>query len=58
MALKKIDSSLFRRRHIQWTITKENTNPYPSVLNRIKNGITPETQRVEKRLQEMLDMKM
>ena len=56
--VKKIEGSEFKRRHIQWTITKMDTNPYPSALERVKNGITPEAQRVERRMQELLDKKI
>ena len=56
--VKKIEGSEFKRRHIQWTITKMDTNPYPSAVERVKNGITPETQRVERRMQELLNKKI
>ena len=55
--VKKIENNLFRRRHIQWMITQENTSPDPAILSRIKNGVTPKSQRVERRLQELLNKK-
>ena len=55
--VKELEHLKFGRRHILWSITNKEDNPYPSALERIKKGITPENQRVKNRLEELMAQK-
>jgi hypothetical protein len=56
--VRKLDHLEFARRHILWSITNKESNPYPSVLERAKNGITPESERIQNRLESLMANKL
>ena len=55
--VKELEHLRFGRRHMLWSITNKEDNPYPSALERIKRGITPENQRIKNRLEEFMAQK-
>jgi hypothetical protein len=56
--VRKLDHLEFARRHILWSITNKESNPYPSVLERVKNDITPESERIQNRLESLMANKL
>jgi len=42
------------RRHMLWSITNKEDNPFPSALERVKKGIAPEKQRTQNRLGDLM----
>ena len=50
----KLDQLEFGRRHILWSITNENTNPFPSALERVKQGLTVGSERTRKRMEALM----
>jgi hypothetical protein len=56
--VKKLDQPEFVRRHILWSITTKESNPYPSALERVKWGVTPESQLLQNRMKSLIEKKL
>ena len=46
--VKELKNLKLGRQNILWSITNKEDNPFPSALERLKNGITPENLRHQK----------
>ena len=57
-SLPKVKTAAIIWGSLVWTISKVNVDPYPSALDRVNIGITPEVQRIESRIKELLKSKL